>query len=64
MRELVKKYFEHGLTRRGFARKLAQMGFASAAANALVADLDASETAPAGSAVMTGTGGDLVVETP
>ncbi|MBL8219969.1 MAG: thiamine pyrophosphate-binding protein [Bryobacterales bacterium] len=67
MRELVKKYFEQGLTRRGFARQLAQLGFTSAAAKTLVDDLDASESTPAtrtdavAGGVVQGTGGDLVV---
>lgn len=68
MRELVKRYFDNGLSRRGFARHLAQLGFTSAAAKALLTDLDASEepNTPARSdtpatSMAEGTGGDLVV---
>jgi benzoylformate decarboxylase len=68
MRELVQRYFDQGLSRRGFARGLAQLGFTASAAKAMIADLDAADAPPAtpvatpnAAAVATGTGGDLVV---
>jgi benzoylformate decarboxylase len=66
MRELVKRYFDQGLSRRGFARKLTQLGFSAAAARAMMSDLDAAENTPpraegAASTVTQGSGGDLVV---
>lgn len=66
VRELVKRYFDNGLSRRGFARRLAQLGFTAAAAQTMLAELDAADpaTTPKAdvpSATMTGTGGELVV---
>ncbi|HUQ93934.1 MAG TPA: thiamine pyrophosphate-binding protein [Bryobacteraceae bacterium] len=68
MRELVRRYFDNGLSRRGFARRLGQLGFTTAAAKALVSEMDASETAAgparaesAVSSIAAGSGGDLVV---
>lgn len=67
MRELVKRYFEQSLSRRGFARGMANLGFTAAAAKAVLGDLDAAEPAPpvrgseTGGAMMEGTGGELVV---
>jgi len=66
MRELVKRYFDQGLSRRGFARKLTQLGFSAAAARVMMSDLDAAENTPArseaaASTVAQGSGGDLVV---
>ncbi|MBI3680633.1 MAG: thiamine pyrophosphate-binding protein [Acidobacteria bacterium] len=65
MRELVKRYFDHGLSRRGFARKLAQLGFTAAAAEAVLENLDAADNASsradAASSIAEGSGGDLVV---
>lgn len=71
MRDLVQRYFNEGLSRRGFTRSLAKLGFSAAAANAVVSDLDAADApAPesaatagtgAGATMMEGTGGELVV---
>ena len=65
MRELVKRYMDDGLSRRGFARRLAQLGFTTAAAKALVEDADAAEetdgAGAAPSSMAEGSGGDLVV---
>jgi thiamine pyrophosphate-dependent acetolactate synthase large subunit-like protein len=70
MRELVSRYFDQGLSRRGFARRLGQLGFTSAAAKTLLADFDASEAADnaaptradgGASSIAQGTGGDLVI---
>ncbi|MBI4904690.1 MAG: thiamine pyrophosphate-binding protein [Acidobacteria bacterium] len=71
MRDLVKRYWDEGLSRRGFARGLAQLGFTTAAAKALLQNLDAAEDQSEGTAnarsdgppssVATGSGGDLVV---
>lgn len=69
MRDLLARYWENGLSRRGFARGLAQLGISAAAARSLLAELDAAETAatPARSngaplsSLAQGSGGDLVV---
>lgn len=66
MRELVDRYFHHNLSRRGFARGLAQLGFAAPAAQTLMADFDAAGPAPSKtggplSSTVEGTGGDIVV---
>ncbi len=64
MRELVSRYFDRSLSRRGFARKVAQLGLTAAAAKSMLSELDAAESvsAPPESAPwMTGTGGELVV---
>lgn len=73
MRELVKRYWDEGLSRRGFARGLAQLGFTAAAAKTLLANLDAAEdyggaqsegaarSDGAALGVAEGSGGDLVV---
>jgi thiamine pyrophosphate-dependent acetolactate synthase large subunit-like protein len=60
MRDLVRTYFEHGISRRSFVEKLTAIGFTAAAAQAVVAPLVASETA-AGATTVHGTGGDLCV---
>lgn len=67
MRELVKRYFDNALTRRGFARKVAGLGFTAAAAASMAEELEAagepaeeSREAPAGGP-MQGTGGELLV---
>lgn len=66
MRELVHQYMEHGLSRRGFLRRMAALGFSATAAEAFLKPVEASEGAASGLDVpdavsVKGTGGDLVV---
>jgi len=66
MRELLNRYLEQGLTRRGFLRNMAALGFSAAAAEAVLEPVDASERAALGMNVpdalsVSGTGGELVV---
>ncbi len=66
MRDLVRRYLGQGLSRRGFVQSLAGLGFSAAAAQAILAPLEASEKAAArtdapGASTVEGTGGDLVV---
>jgi thiamine pyrophosphate-dependent acetolactate synthase large subunit-like protein len=62
MQDLIRRYLDHDLGRRGFFQRMAGMGFTLAAAKAFLAPLDASERveSSAGSTVE-GTGGELVV---
>ncbi|MGH9661405.1 MAG: hypothetical protein ACRD96_22855, partial [Bryobacteraceae bacterium] len=60
MQNLVRRYLDAELTRRGFARRLSQLGFTAAAVQAILKPLEASEKAPNG-APSEGTGGALVV---
>ena len=60
MRQLIASYLNQDLSRRGLFEALAGLGFTAAAAQSLVAPLEASETGM-GSTKMTGTGGELVV---
>lgn len=63
MRDLVRKYLDRGLSRRGFVQAMSALGFTAAAAEALLEPLDASEagSGTSGSAVASGTGGDLCI---
>ena len=63
MRELVRAYLEHGISRRSFVEKLSAIGFTAAAASAILEPLEASEEAGSGTpaAPIRGTGGDLCV---
>src|SRR5690349_8081807 len=45
MRELVRRYFDRDIDRRGFVREMGAMGFTLAAAKAMLAPLEASERA-------------------
>ncbi len=60
MRQLIASYLNQDLSRRGLFEALAGLGFTAAAAQSLVAPLEASETGK-GATKMTGTGGELVV---
>jgi acetolactate synthase I/II/III large subunit len=62
MQDLIRRYLDHHLGRRGFFQRMAGMGFTLAAAKAFLAPLDASERleSSAGS-IIEGTGGELVV---
>lgn len=60
MRDLVQSYLQHALSRRSFVESLTAIGFTAAAAQSVVAPLEASETA-AGASTVHGTGGDLCV---
>ncbi len=66
MQELVTRYLNGGLTRRGILRKLGGLGFTAAAAESFLEPVDASESAARNEQVpdsswVTGTGGELVV---
>jgi thiamine pyrophosphate-dependent acetolactate synthase large subunit-like protein len=75
MQELVRRYLDRGLSRRGFVRAMSALGFTAAAAEAVLAPLDASEqaaseqsaaqstdlSAAAGTSNITGSGGDLCI---
>ncbi len=60
MRHLIASYLNNDLSRRGLFEALAGLGFTAAAAQSLVAPLEASESGH-GATKMTGTGGELVV---
>jgi benzoylformate decarboxylase len=65
MRELVQRYLNHGLSRRGFVRELTGLGMTMAAAQAILQPLEASERAAArgdlpGGALAKGSGGELL----
>ncbi len=67
MRQLVDRFLSSELSRRGFVERMAALGFTAAAAQSVLAPLEASESAAVGSDVpgtstVTGTGGDTVVE--
>lgn len=67
MRELLTRYFDNRLSRRGLARNLVRLGFTAAAAHSWIEQADAAETAAAparaeaAGGMMQGSGGDLVV---
>jgi benzoylformate decarboxylase len=67
MRELVHKYVDQKLSRRGFLDGMKKLGYTMAAAQALLEPIEASETASkegnstAGSQTVEGTGGELFV---
>src|SRR5712691_7776652 len=66
MQRLIQQYLDHSLSRRGLLSSLSAMGFTSAAAQAILKPLEASETAAnradtPGSSTVEGTGGELVV---
>ncbi|HTM48147.1 MAG TPA: thiamine pyrophosphate-binding protein [Bryobacteraceae bacterium] len=66
MQHLIHRYLNHSLSRRGLLRGLSALGFTSAAAQAILQPLEASETATTragapGSTLAEGTGGELVV---
>src|SRR3989449_8635490 len=66
MQNLVQRYLDHSLSRRGLLRSLSALGFTSAAAQAILKPLEASETAATradapGASTVEGTGGELVV---
>ena len=66
MRVLVHRYQQQGLSRRGFLKGMAALGFSAAAAEAVLKPVEASELAGASPADpdisrVEGTGGDLMV---
>jgi thiamine pyrophosphate-dependent acetolactate synthase large subunit-like protein len=66
MQDLVRRYLDSGLSRRGFMENMATLGFSLAAARAVLRSADAAESAarldtPAGGGTIEGTGGDLVI---
>jgi benzoylformate decarboxylase len=67
MQDLVRRYLDSGLSRRGFLDRMAALGFSLAAANAVLRSADAAESAagrletPAGGGLLEGTGGEVAV---
>jgi benzoylformate decarboxylase len=70
MQNLVRRYLDRGLSRRGFVRAMSALGFTAAAAESILEPLDASEQAAeqsaggsgaASGANVTGSGGDLCI---
>jgi benzoylformate decarboxylase len=67
VRELVHRYLERSLSRRGFVENLTALGFTAAAAQSLLRPLDALEASgdkpknPASMTTLRGTGGELCV---
>jgi thiamine pyrophosphate-dependent acetolactate synthase large subunit-like protein len=70
MQELVRRYLDRGLSRRGFVRAMSALGFTATATEAVLEPLDASEQASqqaddlstaAAPTNITGSGGDLCV---
>ena len=68
MQDLVRRYLDKEISRRGFFNGMGQLGFTAAAANAILEPLDASEAAsstaedePTGGSSTAGTGGELVM---
>src|SRR5438105_8821609 len=71
MRDLVQRYLEKGISRRGFVGRMTALGFTAAAAQAVLKPLEASEEAAeeaagkvegaTGSTTIHGTGGELCV---
>lgn len=67
MRQLFREFIGNGLSRRGFLTRMAALGYTASAAEALLAPVEASEQAGQGldvpgAVLMTGSGGDLVVQ--
>ncbi|MDE0106525.1 MAG: thiamine pyrophosphate-binding protein [Bryobacterales bacterium] len=67
MQQLIQRFLDKELTRRGLSRKLAALGFTAAAAQSLIESLDATESADKSLALppskqVTGSGGKLVME--
>src|SRR5437764_3490935 len=67
MRDLVQRYLQKGLSRRGFVGRMTALGFTAAAAQAVLEPLEALEEAAGkvegstGSTTIDGTGGELCV---
>ena len=67
MQQLIKRFLDKDLTRRGLSRELASVGLTAVAAQSLLKTLDATETAGSslsvpGTRELTGSGGELVME--
>ena len=67
MQQLIQRFLNKELTRRGLSRKLAALGLTAAAAQSLIDSLDATESADKSLALppskqVTGSGGKLVME--
>lgn len=67
MQQLIQRFLNKELTRRGLSRKLAALGFTAAAAQSLIESLDATESSDTSLALppskqVTGSGGKLVME--
>jgi thiamine pyrophosphate-dependent acetolactate synthase large subunit-like protein len=63
MRELLKGFLDHDISRREFAKGLTSLGFSGAAANSLIASVVAAEPLPRDGVKFEGTGADVMWET-
>ncbi len=63
MRDLLKDFLDHDISRREFARGLTALGFSGAAANALMASVAAAEPLPRDGVKFEGTGAEIMWET-
>src|SRR5581483_6554343 len=67
MQDLVRRYLDSGLSRRGFLENMAALGFSLAAARSVLRSAEAAESAagrletPSGGGMLEGTGGELAV---
>ncbi len=67
MRELLRDYFDGGVSRRGFFRHLVAAGFTASAARSVLeaaesGGLEGAQPASSGAYRQSGTGGDLLLE--
>ena len=63
MRDLLKDFLDHDISRREFAKGLTSLGFSGAAANALIASVAAAEPLPRDGIKFEGTGAEIMWET-
>ena len=63
MRDLLKGFLDHDISRREFAKGLTSLGFSGAAANSLIASVAAAEPLPRDGVKFEGTGADVMWET-
>jgi benzoylformate decarboxylase len=63
MRDLLKDFLDHDISRREFAKGLTALGFSGAAANSLIASVTAAEPLPRDGIKFEGTGAEIMWET-
>jgi len=63
MRDLLKDFLDHDISRREFAKGLTSLGFSGAAANSLIASVTAAEPLPRDGIKFEGTGAEIMWET-
>jgi benzoylformate decarboxylase len=63
MRDLLKDFLDHDISRREFAKGLTALGFSGAAANSLIASVAAAEPLPRDGVKVEGTGAEIMWET-